>query len=383
MAHPDRVLGVAFIAGGLGDITEAPRVNGKDIIYTPGLHSRWVRLGNGAKAHYVTSGETGPAVILLHGGIEGSSGTAGWRFMAPFLGANGFRVYCPDQPGFGWSDTSPEYIRKNAKDHVDFIKMFADALCLDKFYLSGNSMGCSNSCNFVMAHPDRVLGVAFIAGGLGDITEAPRVNGKDSKFSANPDYVSPGFDGTDEGMRVLMEGIIYAKSAIWPELVTMRVNAAARQRAGRVAAGLTPVAAPGSQNADENINANLSTKGRLNRLQIPMIYMYGLADVLIPAENGFNQEDSVPNVQFFYPDECGHQGQTDQPDMFNQVFLEFFRDGKVSWKTAQWAGVSRRRAIDPNRVEEPAGGFPKPIPEAYTDTETLRKALAATPVAAS
>src|SRR6476661_5292852 len=160
----------------------------EDIVYVPGMHSRWVRLANGSKAHYVTSGETGPAIILAHGGIEGSSGTAGWRFQAPFLGANGFRVYCPDQPGFGWSDTSsPEYLRRSPKDHVDFIKMFADALCLDKFFISGNSMGC---------------------------------------------------DGTDDSMRVLMEGIIYAKSAIWPELVTMRVKAAGRQRAARAAAGL-------------------------------------------------------------------------------------------------------------------------------------------------
>ena len=62
------------------------------LVAVPGLLSRWVRLGNGALAHYMTSGETGPAVILLHGGIQGSSGAAGWRFMAPFLGQNGFRV---------------------------------------------------------------------------------------------------------------------------------------------------------------------------------------------------------------------------------------------------------------------------------------------------
>jgi pimeloyl-ACP methyl ester carboxylesterase len=354
----------------------------EDIVYVPGMHSRWVRLANGAKAHYTTSGETGPAIIFAHGGIEGSSGTAGWRFQAPFLGANGFRVYCPDQPGFGWSDTSdPEYLRRSPKDHVDFIKMFADALCLDKFYISGNSMGCATSVNTVVAHPDRVLGVVFIAGGLGDVVDpAKRVQGKDSKFSANPDYVGPGFDGTDDSMRVLMEGIIYAKSAIWPELVTMRVKAAGRQRAARAAAGL-PIT-PQGQQQDPNITANLSTNGRLQRLNIPMIYLYGLNDVLSPVENGFNQEDAVPNIQFFYPDECGHQGQTDQPDMFNQVMLEFFRDGKVSWPTAQWAGVSRRRAINPALVQEPAGGFPQPVPQAYTDPDTLRKALADTPVAA-
>ncbi len=346
----------------------------EDIIHIPGMSSQWVRLGNGAKAHYTVSGDDGPAVILCHGGIEGSSGTAGWRFTAPFLGANGFRVYCPDQPGFGWADTGAEYLRKSPKTHVDFIRDFADALCIDKFYISGNSMGCATAVNVTVAHPDRILGVAFIAGSLGDVVDpALRVSSKDSNFSANRDYVSPGFDGTEESMRVLMEGIIYKAGAIWPELITMRVKAAHRQRAGRVAAGL-PEVAPFATN-DENILANLSTNGRLQRLTIPMIYMYGLADVLSPVENGFMQEDAVPNVQFFYPDHCGHQGQTDQPDMFNQTFLEFFRDGKVSWETAQWAGVSRRRPINPNVVAAPAEGFPQPIPEAYKDTATLRAAI--------
>ena len=337
----------------------------EDLVYVPGLHSRWVRLANGAKAHYVTSGETGPAVILLHGGIEGSSGTAGWRFMAPFLGANGFRVYCPDQPGFGLSDNSrPEYIEHGPKAQVDFLKMFADALCVDKFHLSGNSFGCTNSCNFLISHPERVLSVAFIAGGLGDIVDPSlRLAPKEGKFTPNPDYVMPQFDGTDESMRVLMEGIIYEKKAIWPELVQMRVRAALRHREARARAGMPPFTLFTQQ--DANIRQIFTTKDRLPRLTTPMIYLYGMDDVLSPVENGFNQEDAVPNIQFFYPQQCGHQGQTDQPEMFNQVFLEFFRDGKVSWKTAQWAGVSRRRPINPNLVETPAGGFPAPDPSLY------------------
>ena len=94
----------------------------EEIVNIPGIMSRWVRLANGAKAHYMTAGDTGPAVILLHGGAAGSSGTAGWRFMAPFLGANGFRVFCPDQPGFGLADTREEYWPKHGiLSHVQFI----------------------------------------------------------------------------------------------------------------------------------------------------------------------------------------------------------------------------------------------------------------------
>src|SRR4051812_42496542 len=47
-------------------------------IKVPGLLSRFVRLQSGVKAHYSTSGEAGPAVVLLHGGIPGSSGSAGF-----------------------------------------------------------------------------------------------------------------------------------------------------------------------------------------------------------------------------------------------------------------------------------------------------------------
>jgi pimeloyl-ACP methyl ester carboxylesterase len=347
----------------------------ENIIHIPGLYSRSVRLANGARARYVTAGETGPAVILLHGGIEGSSGTAGWRFMATMLGSNGFRVYAPDRPGFGQSDTSNiAYLDSSPKAQVEFVRMFADALCLDQFHLSGNSAGCTVSADFVVTYPERVLSVAFIAGGIGDINERARVNPSEGKFTPNPAYERVPFDGTEQSMRDLMAGIIYETGAIWPELITMRTIAANNQRRAREAAGLPPVRL--NQDRDANLAANLSTKDRLDRLTVPMIYMYGLQDVLSPVENGFNQEDVADNIQFFYPDECGHQGQTDQPDLFNQVFLEFFRDGKVSWATAQKAGVSRRRPINPARVEEPSGGFPKPIPEAYTDIDSLRKGLA-------
>ncbi|WP_091738755.1 alpha/beta fold hydrolase [Phenylobacterium immobile] len=344
------------------------------IIHIPGIYSRYVRLASGARAHYVTSGESGPAVILLHGGIEGSSGTAGFRFMMTFLGENGFRVYAPDRPGFGKADTSKvEYLDASPKAQVDFVKEFADALCLDKFHLSGNSAGCMVSANFVVSHPERVLSVAFIAGGLGDINEKPRLMPSEGKFTPNPAYVNPPFDGTNESMKNLMDGIIYEAKAIWPELITMRVNDALEQRRAREAAGVERWG-PGSKQTPDQLQV-FSTKGRLDKLTMPMIYLYGLQDVLSVVENGFNQEDVAPNIQFFYPDECGHQGQTDQPDMHNQVFLEFFREGKVSWESAKWAGVSRRRPINPKLVEEPAGGFPSVIREAYVDTPTLRAAL--------
>ena len=315
------------------------------IVEVEGLASRWVRLASGAKAHYVTSGESGPAVVLLHGGLPGSSGTAGWRFMAPFLGANGFRVYCPDMPAFGLSDQREEYWPVGVHSHVDFIHEFTTALCLDKFHIAGNSMGCINSSSYLVAHPERILSYILIAGDIGDVL---------------PDWGKPapkleltGYDGTKEGMRRLMEAIIYRGEAISDNLVEMRYRASVRNKEAhaRLWPGLMEFTRT-QPFSDPNIEARLSTKGRLDKITIPGIYLYGTEDVLVPVEMGYEQEKVLPNVQFFYPEECGHQGQTDRPDLFNPVFLEFFRDGKVSRKSADAAGVSKRRPELPNLVEQ-------------------------------
>lgn len=315
------------------------------LIEVSGMLSRWVRLGSGARAHYMTSGETGPAVVLLHGGLPGSSGTAGWRFMAPFLGANGFRVYCPDQPGFGLSDTTEEHWPKGVHSHVDFVHEFATALCLDKFHLAGNSMGCMNTVNYVVAHPERVISFAMIAGDVGDVLPPGMRPPANLQLTA--------YDGTRDGMRSMMKAIIYANEAITDDLVEMRFQAASRQ--AQAHAQYWPSLLEYSRVKpweDASLAARMSTKDRLDKIGVPAIYLYGREDVLTPVEWGFAQEDVLPDVQFFYPAETGHQGQTDQPELFNRVFLEFFRDGKISKQTAIDAGVSDRRPQLPNLVEQ-------------------------------
>jgi pimeloyl-ACP methyl ester carboxylesterase len=345
------------------------------IIHIPGLLSRYVRLADGQIAHYVTAGEDGPAVILLHGGIAGSSGTAGWRFTIPYLAAHGFRVYAPDRPGFGLSDTSKvEYLDWSNRAQVNFVRNFADALGIDKFHISGNSSGCLVSYLFLISHPERVLSAYFIAGFFGDVVDpARRITSPQSKFTSDPTFLwekNGPFDGTGEWMRTMMEMLIYKPGAIWPELIEMRVRAANKQANARK--GLE-VGRESIMETDPNLHQVWThSKGRLDVLTTPMICMYGLQDVSIPAENGFMQDDALPNMQFFFPDECGHQGQTDQPDMFNAVYVDFFKTGKVSWKNAVWAGVSRRKPINPNLVDEPAGGFPAPNREMYDSIESVR-----------
>ena len=318
-------------------------LNEEGLLTVPGLLSRYVRLANGARAHYMTAGEFGPAVILLHGGLAGSSGLAGWRFMMPFLAQNGFRVFAPDRPGYGFADTREEYWPKNGwRSYTDFVAMFADALCLDRFHISGNSMGAQNSIYLMLNHPERVISAPLIAtGGIGGFAGVPA----DKLVSNTTLRDAGGFDGTKESMFRMLNAITYRKEALVDDVLEMRSHAARMQVDSLASARLfnRGGSAPGMAQW-------LQVAGRLDNLDIPMIYIHGLQDASAPVENAISAEPLLPNIQFFYPDECGHQCQTDQPDMLNQVFLEFLRDGTVSGKTADWAGVSKNRPEIPSLV---------------------------------
>jgi 2-hydroxy-6-oxonona-2,4-dienedioate hydrolase len=61
---------------------------------------------------------------------------------------------------------------------------------------------------------------------------------------------------------------------------------------------------------------------------------------------------TLPTIQFFCPDECGHQGQADRPELFNPLHLEFFRDGRVARRIAEAAGISKRRPGLAHLVEQ-------------------------------
>jgi len=308
----------------------------------PGVRNERVRLANGAIANYAAAGETGPAVILVHGALPGSGGANGWRFMLPALAEAGFRAYAPDRPGFGLADTRPQHRPvRGMMSWVDFLGDFADALALDRFFLAGNSQGAQVAATFAVNHPERVAKLAMIAsGGLNGPLEIPA-----EELASGVPF--PAWQGTVESMREIMSTIIHRPDALTDDLMRARAAAATLQQDSWAAGmGWARRAA-----TDPDLKQLIRLKDRLDRLTMPIIYLYGRQDVLGPVENAYLQEDRLPNVQMFYPDDCGHQGQTDQPEMFNAVFTEFFRDERISRKTAEWAGVSTRRAPLPHIVE--------------------------------
>ena len=303
------------------------------LMRVPGLCSRMIRLDSGSRIHYVTAGEDGPAVVLLHGGGPGSSGTAAWYAVAPFLARHGLRVYCPDLPGFGLTHVAGHADPYGRAGHLRILDEFVDALCLDRFHLGGTWTGSDTVAGYTTAHPERVISYALLAGPVGDILspqELRAAHGPDG-----PTLQLPKFDGTEGSMRAVMSAISRDPASIKDDVVAMRTAAANRQAAAfaRHQAALADV--------DANAAASLSLAGRFDVLTTPGICVWGRADSLAPIEAGLMLESRLPNVRFFYPEGVGHQDQNDRPDVFEDLLLEFFRDGTVSSATAVTAGASR------------------------------------------
>ena len=300
----------------------------------PDVTSHWVRLASGARAHYVTSGASGPPVVLLHGGLPGSAGLALWSHQLAALGRAGFRVYAPDRPGFGLADTRKEHWPSyGIFSWVDFVNNFVDALCLDHFHLAGNSQGTSVAAQYICEHPERVISFAFVASfslmtqiGLDDDGKARE------RFPAKYQLIP--WDGQEETMRKNLQSVAYDPSLISDDLVTMRTRYAnLQEKPFRMA-----------NEFNSNIRSSYShwqrydLRSRLPKIDIPGIFLWGKDDVMAPVEAGHEAQQLLNNIQFLFPDRCGHCGQIDRHDLFNRVFTEFFTTGKLSPDLSNEAG---------------------------------------------
>ncbi len=281
------------------------------------IRSSWV-LANGVRTHYSEAGDTGPAVVLCHGGGPGSSGHAGWRLMLPALGDH-FRCYAPDQLGYGQTDARPHAWPVNGHQSlVDHVADFIDALCLDEVMMIGNSQGAYVAVKYALDHPERVkkiflIGSATISGAMG--LPMPQTEGLRALAA---------YDGTAKSMRHFLETIIIDKSTITDALINDRVAAANRPGVAEA----TKAFDEGRKRyaTDPNWRQRFDLGGRLPKLAIPTKFIWGKLDTFAPPSLGEQLAKLIPNIGMEFVDGAGHQCQTDKPDVVNKLVIDHFRN---------------------------------------------------------
>ena len=167
------------------------------------------QLGDGVTAYQISGPETGPVVIVIHGGTLGS---LAYQAYVPPLVKAGYRVVVYDQYGRGFSD------RPKAAPTIDLmrhqLRELMDYLQIKQANLFGVSFGGAILARFGAMHPERVSALAYqvpviegaSVGLTGKLVAMPIIGQLLSRYVAIPSIIARGESfgtQTEEARRVV------------------------------------------------------------------------------------------------------------------------------------------------------------------------------------
>ena len=236
---------------------------------------------DGARIWYAAYG-SGPAVILLHGGL-GHGGN--WGYQVPALVAEGYRTVVIDSRGHGRStrDARPYSYELMASDVVAVM----DVLNIEKAGLVGWSDGACIALILAAEIPSRVAGVFF--------------------FACNMDP-----SGTKEfKMTPTIQCCINRHMKDYAELSSTPDQFEAFSEA----VGLMQRTQPNYSASD------------LAQINVPVVIVHSEHDEFIKREHAEYLARSIPHAEFVFLPDVSHFAPLQRPEQFNEAILTFL--GKV------------------------------------------------------
>ena len=265
----------------------------------------------GATTRYLTSGTTGPPLVLLHGVGDNA---LDWQWALPSL-AGTHRVYAPDLPGSGGSakpeaDYSPAFF-------TDFLSAFLDAVEVERAAVLGNSLGGLVGLRLAMSEPERVTALGLVSSaGLGrEVTYALR--------SLNlPGYgrlaVAWGKRPPGAAQRALGRAtLLFARPKAIPSRWLKEQYRLARLP-GFVEAQLVAVRAQVGLGGQREVLTD-----RLAKLEMPTLVVWGTRDRVLPYSQAKEAASHLQEGYLELMPDCGHLPHVEQPHRFAATVARF------------------------------------------------------------
>ena len=242
----------------------------------------------------IDSGGTGVPVMLFH---PRTGNSEFWQFTVPALADAGYRAIAIDNPGWG---KSVAHDAKNPVPVAETIDVLIDHLELDAVHVVGTAMGGYVAMDYAAWRPERTRSLVIAASGLGlrndpdydAFRERAEIPGMDQQPSAIRE-ISPNYRGMNP------EGV-----ARWKDIY----NNAQQEGAVR-----PPLRAP-------------NTPKKLASLRIPTLVVAGGMDLVTPsgAMRLWSRHITAPK-EFLVVPEAGHVLVWEQPEVFNQILIDFLK----------------------------------------------------------
>ncbi len=263
---------------------------------------------NGRTTHYIEKG-SGPPLILIHGFFFDSYM---WHKNIDSL-AQYHKVYAFDLWGVGYSTRDP--LEHNYPLYTEQLRLFMDALNIQKASLVGQSMGAGTIINFTVSNPERVDKLILVdPAGLpnplpimGRIANLPKLG--EFMFQLNGPF-----------MRKMTLGntFLHRKEQITEEFLTNATRFFQIKGTSEIMLQIT------RKQFFDTLSEQITTLGSMD---IPILLVWGRNEKAIPLPIGRKMAKILHKAQFEILDEAGHCPNIDQPDQFNQLALNFLGTG--------------------------------------------------------
>jgi pimeloyl-ACP methyl ester carboxylesterase len=244
---------------------------------------------------------SGLPVVLIHGFPLNRQM---WAPQVEALSKAGFRVICPDLPGFGESSAIDN---ASMSAYADTVVGLLDELGIDKAVVGGMSMGGYVLLNMVERYPQRLLGAMYIVtrAAADDSAGKEKRTMLASEVSSGNHLIVP-----DTFAQVLFAPQTPQEQ---PELVNEVRQWMESTPSDGIVVGLLAM-----RDREDYVN-------KLSKLNIPSLVIGAEQDMAVPVEHAQVLAKSLPNVELIVMPNAGHMANLEQPDTFNQALLGFLQ----------------------------------------------------------
>jgi pimeloyl-ACP methyl ester carboxylesterase len=261
--------------------------------------------------------DPGPAdgipAVLFHGTAAWSK--LWWRTTA-VLKDGGYRPIGPDLPPFGYSDRQGGYTRAEQAARIDGVMT---ALGAGRAIVIGHSFGAGAALEYVLRHPDRVIGLVLVDAALG-LTQAPSNAPAILDYAPMRELLVSATATNPLATRFLLSKLIYRQEAANDQ--TLDILKAPMRVAGttsHIADWLLYFA--GSDRA-----ALSASRDEVSRIKVPVAMIWGDRDDVTPLAQANDLRSLVPSASLRVIKDVGHIPQIEDPDAFNAVLLAVIRE---------------------------------------------------------
>lgn len=246
---------------------------------------------NNLKVNYKIAG-SGPVILVLHG--WGSSSDS-WVDVMEILSGRGYKVICPDFPGFGKSQ--PPIQPWSVTNYKEWLLRFIDFQGLDEFILLGHSFGGRIAIKFSVKYCDKVKALilcdsAGIRPELGFKSKMVSYIAHIGNVIFSPHIFTRFKDGARNIFYSFLRHKDYVKSdGIMREIIQKIINE-----------DLLPY---------------------LSQIKIKTLLVWGKEDKLVPVKYSYIFKEQIKDSVLELLEDVGHSPHIEAPDKLSNIIVSF------------------------------------------------------------